>query len=287
MPSTRPFARFTVALALAANFAVPIIPAGAEDGDPVVAHANGVDIRQSDLAIAEDKVGDSMSQMGPDQRREYLIAYIADVIVLSQAAQQQKIDDRLAVRHRIEFERNEVLMETLLRDTGHAAINDGSLHAVYEESIKQLPSEQEVRARHILVNTEEEAKAIEAELKKGADFAKLSKERSKDPTAAQGGDLGYFTKDQVPPEIADVAFKLDKGQISDPVKTQYGWHIIEVEDKRTRPIPTFDEARPQLEEYVARRAEADLVQKLRAAAKIEINRPSSSAAHPAKPTKNR
>jgi peptidyl-prolyl cis-trans isomerase C len=124
-------------------------------------------------------------------------------------------------------------------------------------------------------------------LKKGADFAKLSKERSKDPTAAQGGDLGYFTKDQVPPEIADVAFKLDKGQISDPVKTQYGWHIIEVEDKRTRPIPTFDEAKPQLEEYVARRAEADLVQKLRAAAKIEINGPSSSAAHPAKPTKNR
>ena len=284
MPFTRRLARFIVALPLAAGLAVPIVPAVADDSDPVVGRANGVDIHQSDLAIAEDKVGGSMPQMGPDQRREYLIAYVADIIVLSQAAVRQKIDDRPDVKRRIDFERNEVLMEMLLRDVGRAAINDGALHAVYEKSIKQMPSEQEVRARHILVATEEEAKAIEAELKKGADFTDLAKEKSKDPAAAKGGDLGYFTKDQVPAELAGVAFKLDRGQISDPVKTQFGWDIIEVEDKRPRPTPTFDEVKSQLESYVIRRAQADLVQKLRTAAKIDIV--SSTATYPVKPAKN-
>ncbi len=104
-----------------------------------------------------------------------------------------------------------------------------------------MGNEQEVRARHILVPTEDEAKAILAEVKKGTDFAELAKQKSKDPgAAAEGGDLGYFGKDQMVPEFAEVAFKLDKGQVSDPVKTQFGWHIIKVEDKRTKPVPEFD-----------------------------------------------
>ena len=122
-------------------------------------------------------------------------------------------------------------------------------------------------------------KAIEAELKKGANFAALAKEKSKDPAAAQGGELGYFTKDQVPPEFADIAFKLDKGQISDPMKTQFGWHIVEVENKRTKPTPTFDEVKPQIETYLAHRAEADLMQKLSTGAKVE-DRPTAGAAAP-------
>ncbi len=133
-----------------------------------------------------------------------------------------------------------------------------------------MAAEQEVHARHILVATEEEAKEIEAELKKGADFATLAKEKSKDPSgAANGGDLGYFTKDQMVPEFAEAAFKLDKGQISDPVHTQFGWHIIKVEDKRTKPTPTFEEVKPQLDNYVARRAQEELVDNLRKSAKIE------------------
>ena len=133
------------------------------------------------------------------------------------------------------------------------------MRKVYDDAVKQMPSEQEVHARHILVPTEDEAKAIEDQLKKGADFATLAKEKSKDPGAADGGDLGYFTKDQMVPEFADVAFKLDKGQVSDPVHTQFGWHVIKVEDKRTKPTPTFDEVKGQLENYVAHRAQAELV----------------------------
>ena len=222
---------------------VPPAAAWAQESDPVVARVNGVDIRQSDLALAEDEVGANMPQMEPDQKREYLITYLADVIILAQAAEQQKLADRDDVKHRIEFERNKVLMEALLQDAGQAAVTDEAMHKVYDEAVKQMPPEEEVHARHILVATEDEAKEIEAELKKGADFATLAKEKSKDPGAADGGDLGYFTKDQMVPEFADAAFKLDKGQISDPVKTQFGWHIIKVEDKRTKPTPTFDEVK--------------------------------------------
>src|ERR1700733_6355485 len=274
MASIRPsVVRAFGALALAAFLVGPTSALRAQNADPaadpVVARANGVDIRQSDLALAEDEVGANMPQMGPDQKRDYLITYLADVIVLAQAAEQQKLADRDDVKHRIQFERSKVLMETLLQDAGTAAVTDDAMHKVYDDAVKQMPSEQEVHARHILVATEDEAKAIEDQLKKGADFAALAKEKSKDPGAADGGDLGYFTKDQMVPEFADVAFKLDKGQISDPVHTQFGWHVIKVEDKRTKPTPTFDEVKGQLENYVAHRAQADLVSKLRSAATIQ------------------
>src|SRR5262249_47452241 len=121
----------------------------------------------------------------------------------------------------------------------------------------------------ILVEKEDEAKAILAELKKGADFAQLAKQKSKDPGASDGGDLGYFTKDQMVPEFAAAAFKLDKGQISDPVKTQFGWHIIKVEDKRKRQLPEFDKVKDQIETFVQRRAQVEFVTKLRAEGKIE------------------
>ena len=269
MASTYPLGRALGAFALAAFLVAPAAIATAQNSDPVVAHVNGIDIRQSDLTLAEDEVGASMPQMAPEQKREYLITYLSDVIIVAQAAEKQKVGDRDDVKHRLQFERDKVLMETLLQDTGHAALTDDAMHKVYDEAVKQMPPEQEVHARHILVATEDEAKAIEAQLKKGADFAALAKEKSKDPGAADGGDLGYFTKEQMVPEFAEVAFKLDKGQISDPVKTQFGWHIIKVEDKRSKPTPTFDEVRGQIENYVAHKAQAEMVENLRKSATIE------------------
>jgi len=268
MASTRLLAGALGAVALAAFLAFsPAVRA--QDADPVIARVNGVDIRQSDLATAEDEVGSSMPQMAPDQKREYLVTYLTDVVILAQAAEKQNIANRDDVKHRLAFERNKVLMETLLQDTGKAALTDDALHKVYDEAVKQMPPEEEVHARHILVPTEDEAKEIEAELKKGADFATLAKEKSKDPGAADGGDLGYFTKDQMVPEFSEAAFKLDKGQISDPVHTKFGWHIIKVEDKRIKPTPTFDEVKPQLENFVAHKAQAELVASLRKDATIE------------------
>ncbi len=289
MASTCPLARALGAFALIAFLLVPAI-VRAQDADPMIARVNGVDIRQSDLALAEDEVGSSMPQMTPDQKREYFITYLSDVIILAQAAEKQNVADRDDVKHHIAFERNKVLMEALLQDTGKAALTDNAMHKVYDEAVKQMPPEEEVHARHILVPTEEEAKEIEAELKKGADFATLAKEKSKDPGAADGGDLGYFTKDQMVPEFSDAAFKLDKGQISDPVHTQFGWHIIKVEDKRIKPTPTFDQVKPQLENFVAHKAQAELVENLRKTATIErldkpAPAPDPSTLNPSAPTK--
>lgn len=288
---TSPFAaRLLAAVALAALLAAPNA-SRAEDSDPVVARANGIDIRQSDLALAEEDIGSAMPQMGPEQKRDYLITYLADVIILAQAADQHQLANRSDVKQRIEFERHKALMEALLQDAGKAAQTDDAMHKVYDEAIKQTPSnEEEVHARHILVATEGEAKDVEAQLKNGADFVKLAKEKSKDPGAAEGGDLGYFTKDQMVPEFAEAAFKLDKGQVSDPVKTQFGWHIIKVEDKRIKPTPTYDQVKGQLQNYVARRAQAELVDNLRKSATIErldqpAGQPNPSTLNPAAPAK--
>jgi peptidyl-prolyl cis-trans isomerase C len=276
------------ALIIAVFLSVPINALRAQDSDPVIARANGVDIHESDLAFAEEEIGGNMPSMPPEQKRDYLINYLADMVVLSQVAEQQKLSDRPDVKHRLTFDHNRLLMEALLQDAGRAALSDEAEHKVYDEAVKQVTNEEEVHARHILVATEDEAKAILAQLKTGADFATLAKEKSKDPGAAEGGDLGYFTKDQMVPEFANVAFKLDKGQISDPVKTQFGWHIIKVEDKRIKPTPTFDQVKGQIENYVAHRAQAQLVDKLRSAANIErLDKPAAAdpSLNPAAPAK--
>jgi peptidyl-prolyl cis-trans isomerase C len=256
------------ALTIAALVFAPATATRAQD-DPVIARVNGVDIRQSDIAIAEEDVGGNMPAMPPEQKREYLITYLTDVVLLAQSAEQQKLGDRPDVKRQLAFMRNKVLMEALLQNAAKAAESDAEMHKVYDQAVKEMGAEQEVHARHILVETEAEAKAIEADLKKGADFADEAKKKSKDPGAANGGDLGYFTKDQMVPEFAEAAFKLDKGQISDPIHTQFGWHIIKVEDKRVKPTPSFEDVKPQVENYIAHRAQAQLVDSLRKTATIE------------------
>src|SRR6185369_4104791 len=174
-----------------------------------------------------------------------------------------------------------LMMDSLLAAEGKAATTDEAMKKVYEEAAKQITSEVEVHARHILVETEDEAKAIAAELKKGADFADLAKKKSKDPGASDGGDLGFFTKDQMVPEFSAVAFTLEPGKISDPVKSQFGWHVIKVEEKRNRQAPPFEQVKAQIETYVTRKAQADYVGKLREAAKIErMEKPADAAAKP-------
>ena len=285
----RPFVlRAFGALAAVVVLSAPLGALRAADSDPAIARVNGVDIHESDLALAEEEVGGNMPTMSPEQKRDYLVTYLTDLVVLSQAAEKQNLGDRPDVKQRLMFDHNRLLMEAMLQDAGKAAVSDGELHKVYDEAVKQMPGEEEVRARHILVPTEDEAKAILAQLRNGADFATLAKEKSKDPGASEGGDLGYFTKEQMVPEFAAAAFKLDKGQISDPVKTQFGWHIIKVEDKRVKPTPTFDQVKGQVVAYVEHRAQAALVEKLRGEATIErLDKPAAPAPslNPAAPTR--
>ena len=255
------------------------------DDNPVLAKVNGSEIRQSDVTLAEEELGPSLAQMDPATKKENVLAFLIDMKIVSKAAEEKKIADQADFKQKLDFARNRLLMDNLLAAEGKAAVTDEAMKKVYDDAAKQITGEQEVHARHILVPTEEEAKAIKAELDKGADFAKLAKEKSKDPGASDGGDLGFFTKEQMVPEFSDVAFKLEKGQISEPVKTQFGWHVIKVDDKRIKPLPKFEEVKPQIEQFVTRKAQAELVTSLRAGAKIEklykVEEPKAPAAPPA------
>ncbi len=259
------------------------LPVRAEDANPVLAKVNGAEIRQSDVALAEEELGPSLAQMDPATKKDNVLAFLIDMKIVAKAAEDKKIENSEEFKKKLAFTRNRLLMDSLLASEGKAATTDEAMKKVYEEAAKQISGEQEVHARHILVETEDEAKAVKAELDKGADFAELAKKKSKDPGSADGGDLGFFTKEQMVPEFSAVAFALEPGKISDPVKSQFGWHVIKVEEKRSRKAPDFEQVKAQIEQYVTRKAQADYVAKLRAEAKVERLDQPADAAKDAKP----
>jgi peptidyl-prolyl cis-trans isomerase C len=264
-------AAFFVAAALttAIAFAGPIPAAAQSDANPVLARVGGTEIRQSDIALAEADIGGGLQPSPPEVRQEALLTYLIDVTLIAKAAEEQKLADAPGFDRRLAYARQKVLMEALLDKASKDASNEAAMKKVYDESVAQNKPVEEVSARHILVETEDKAKEVLAKLKAGTDFAELAKAESKDPGAADGGSLGYFTQDQMVPEFASVAFKLEKGALSDPVKTQFGWHIIKVEDKRNKPVPSYEQVKDQIQTFVVRRAQAELVGKLRESGKVE------------------
>lgn len=234
----------------------------------VLETVNGTPITVGELALAEEDIGAGLPQVQGDARKEYILSFLTDMTLLAQAATAQKLDQSPEFISKMNYLRTKALMETLMSAEAKKAVTDAAKRKTYDEFVAQSKPETEVHARHILVDTEAKAKEIAAKAKAGADFAKLAKENSKD-SAEDGGDLGYFTKDQMVPEFADAAFKLDKGQVSDPVKTQFGWHVIKVEDKRQKPVPTFEQVSDQIDQFLIRKSQSDLVTKLRADAKVE------------------
>ncbi|MEW6122876.1 MAG: peptidylprolyl isomerase [Pseudomonadota bacterium] len=252
----------------AAAPAAAATPAKPADADPIVATVNGTPIRASEVAIAEEDIGPGLPQVQGEQRKEYVLSFLTDMTLLAQAAQAQKLDQSPDFQQRLAYARTKALMEALMLSEAKKAVTDEAKRKTYDEFVASTKPETEVRARHILVDDEAKAKEIAAKAKGGADFAQLAKDNSKD-SAEDGGDLGYFTKDQMVPEFAEAAFKLDKGQVSDPVKSQFGWHVIKVEDKRQKPVPTYEQVSDQLDQYLVRKAQTELVTKLRADAKVE------------------
>jgi peptidyl-prolyl cis-trans isomerase C len=257
--------------------------AAAAENDPVLAKVNGTEIHQSELAVAEADIGESLpAEVSPDKRREVLLTYLVNVNLLAQAAEKQKADQSPSFAQRLAFARKKVLVQTLMEQETKKATTDAAIKKFYDDKAKP---QTEVHARHILVETEEQAKDVEAQLKKGADFAELAKKLSKDP-GSDGGDLGYITKEQVVPEFGNVAFSLEKGKISAPVKTQFGWHIIKVEDTRERKPPPLEAVKDQIKAKLTQEATEAMMQKLRADAKIEMTAEATPAA-PAAPAKKK
>ena len=260
-----------VSVGFAAAVALAILAgASAAHADPkVLAKIDGV-------AITDDDLNDALADIGPGlpeklegpERQKYVLDYLIDLKLAAKKAEADKLDQSADYSRKLAYFKDKLAMEALLGNVAKTAATEENERKAYEEAAAKQPPEPEIHARHILLASEEDAKAALKRVKGGEDFAKVATELSKDP-AGEGGDLGWFTKDRMVPEFAEAAFKLDVGQISDPVKTQFGWHIIKVEEKRIKTFPPFEQLKDQAARYVAQKAQSELIASLRDKAKVE------------------
>jgi peptidyl-prolyl cis-trans isomerase C len=257
-----------VATALAAGSFLALVSVAALEAR-TLARVDGVEITDEDVRIAlEDVGGDIPPQLEGEQRQAYVVDFLVEMRLLARKAEADKLNDAPDFARRMAYLRDKALMEGLLAKIGREASTDAAVRQVYAEVAKAQGAEQEVRARHILVETEAEARAALKRVRSGEDFAKVADQISKDP-GSRGGDLGWFTKERMVPEFAEAAFKLQPNQLSEPVKSQFGWHVIRVEERREKPFPKLEDVRDQVERFVAQKAQNDMLAKLREAAKVE------------------
>lgn len=183
--------------------------------------------------------------------------------LIHQEALKAGYDKNEEVKKRLAQLEKQVVMQAFMEDKAKNMVSDAQLKAAYDAKAKETKGQEEVKARHILVATEDEAKKLSEQLKKGGDFDKLAKEKSTDKgSGSRGGDLGWFSKDKMVPEFADAAFKLKKGEISEPVKSSFGWHIIKVEDRRPLKLASFEEMKEGLKNEVTNKAMQEYVEGL-------------------------
>jgi len=252
-----------------------------------LAKVNGVEITDDDVKVAAEDIGPGIPrQLEGKARESYLLDVLIDEQLLVQEAQSQKLGETPDFAKRLAYLRDKALSQTVVTKIAKEAVTDAAVKQTYDTLVKSQKPDTEYRAHHILVQTEDEAKAVAKRVKGGEDFAKVADETSKD-SGSKGGDLGpWFTKDKMVPEFGDALAKLEPGQISDPVKTQFGWHVIRLDEKRPKVIPTLEQLKPRLEAYVAQKAVTDYIAKLHEGAKIERTEappPAADAKDAAKP----
>jgi len=237
----------------------------------VVATINGKPITETDLQVAMADLEQQFAQLPAEQRRAAALSAIIEIRLMADKAEGAGLAETDEFKSRMSMLRDRALHSAYIEKNIAQSVSDDAIRARYDEEIKELPAAEEIRARHIIVNTEEEAKAIIAELDAGGDFEAIAKEKSQDGAAAQGGDLGYFGKGRMVPEFEQAAFALEVGSYSkEPVKTQFGWHVVKVEDKRNAEPPAFEQVQHQFRSLLLREAYFDAVSKLRDEAKVEI-----------------
>jgi peptidyl-prolyl cis-trans isomerase C len=274
-------------LAAPAAWAQAAKPAkSAAAADPVVARINGTELHRSDVIEAIRGLPPQVQQQPIERLYPALLEQMVGTVLVSQAGRKARLQDNPEVKKRLALVQDQLIADAYVQKLLQKQVTDQKLHARYDKFIKDAPPREEVHARHILVASEDEAKAVIAELKKGADFNKLAQEKTTDPSGkTSGGDLGYFTKEDMVPEFADAAFKLKPGAYTEtPVKTQFGWHVIKVEDRRMAKPPTFEQVKPKLGNEMSREIVGDKVKELRLAAKIETfnldgSKPGAAPAH--------
>lgn len=251
--------------------------------DSVVAIVNGNKILESDLQVADDVIGRNLLVREPVERRETLLKMLIDSVLLSQVAKDRHIADEADLQRRANFARNQSLANHLLVVVGEQAVTEEAMRKAYEEVVvKGVATEPELHLRHLVFMiappgddaavkaAEQKAKVAMERINKGEDFTAVVAEMSEDPvTKARGGDYDWRARGEMGREYADVGFRLKKGEVSAPFKTAVGWHILRLDDLRTRKPADYDKIRDRLAALVASAAQMELIDKVRAEAKIE------------------
>jgi peptidyl-prolyl cis-trans isomerase C len=238
--------------------------------ETVLAKVNDHEITEAELGFAEAEIGSEISGVPDERRRRVLVEYLIEAHLMADAAEKADLAKGDDFEARLKYYRLRALRDAYFEKQIRDSVPDSEAKGLYDERVKGLPKQEEVRARHILVKTEDEAKNIRKELEDGGDFAALAVKHSQDRGGQDGGDLGYFTRGQMVKPFEDAAFALEAGKLSDPVKSDFGWHIIKVEHKRESQPPAFEDVKDQIKTSLIQAKLQGTVQALRSGAEIEI-----------------
>jgi peptidyl-prolyl cis-trans isomerase C len=273
------------AVAIATFAAGPALAQNSGDKkDPVVATVDGDKIRLSDLQALQASLPARVRQLPLQRIYRPLLDYAITTHLLAKAGRKAGLAEDKQVKRLLEQYLTRVVAQTYLQQTTAKLVTDEVLKKAYDKYKSGFKGEEEVRASHILVKTKKEAQDVIAKLDKGEDFAALAKKYSTGPSKAQGGDLGYFQRGQMVKPFAEAAFALKKGEYTkSPVKTQFGWHVIKLVDRRRRSAPPFEQVKDKLRADEARRLQGEVVKGLREKAKVaRFNMDGSPMAPPKK-----
>ena len=238
--------------------------------DKVVVIINGHEIKTSEVEIAAEDIALQLGDLPAKLRYPFLIEYLVERHLLAQAAVKQGIADTEEYKQRLAFYQAKALRDAYFNSTIKPSVTDEEVKAAYDKEASKVKVSERVRARHILVQTEKEAKDVLARLNKGEKFEDIAKQVSLDGSKDYGGDLGYFSAEEMVPEFSKAAFSLKIGETSEPVKTDYGWHVIKVEDRKQGGAQPFDQVKAGIKAVLMRKKVQDMVSDLRKQAKIEI-----------------
>lgn len=268
---TRRMAPLALALPLALGLALTPAPVAAEDDpDRVVARAGNIEITAADIAVAMADPALQLRDTSPEERLDIVITYLVDLRLGAQAAMEAGLGEDQEFARRMAYFREKMLLEDYMQTQIDEVVTEEAARELFETTTAGVEPEQEVRARHILVDEEEEAIAVRERLDAGEEFAVVAREVSQDPGSARnGGDLGFFAAGRMVAPFSDAAFALEPGEVSDPVETQFGWHVIKVEERRMTPLPTFEDMRDQIDNFLTRQAQQAFILGLREGVEIE------------------
>jgi len=260
----------------------PAAEAPAADVTPetVIATVGGEPITEGDLSFAAEDLAQDLAQMPPEERRPFLLRVLIDMKVMAGAAKTAGMDQTPIFAQRLQYLEERALRRAYFADAIAGQVTEEAVRADYDAYVAQFQPQEELHASHILVQTKEEADAIKAELDAGGDFAAIAKEKSIDPgSGANGGDLGFFGKGMMVPEFETAAFALaNPGDVSAPVQSQFGWHIIKLEEKRQSQPPAFEQIAPQIQQQVLMRVFNEKVEELMSGVTVDVTDPALKAA---------